>query len=384
MLKQYYLLNPDIIFLNHGSFGAIPRPVFETYQYWQRYVEWEPVDFFKREADDLLAAARETLAAFLHTCRENLVFVTNATTGVNIIARSLNLKPGDHILTTNAEYGALDRAWRFLSGKKGFMISRHKMPTSFEDPHQFTASFLKGMQDNTRLLHISHISSALSAIIPVKQICQKCREAGVLTLIDGAHAPGHLNVDLDAIGADFYVGNCHKWLSAPRGAGFLYARPAVQHLIEPLIVSWGWDSLTPSNPQWVDYLQYTGTRDISAFLSVPAAIQFQKDHDWHHLQENLHQEAIRAHKILLDITEQSPFYAPASNWYRQMVSVRLPKNINPQQLQEQLRKEHHIEVVGLEWEGQPILRISVQAYNTPEDINKLISTFKSILSTNRE
>jgi isopenicillin-N epimerase len=382
-LKQSYLLDPQIIFLNHGSFGAVPKPVFYAYQHWQRHIERQPVAFFQREANRLLLAARTELGAYLNADPQDLVFVTNATTGINIIARSLGLSRQDAILTTNAEYGALDRTWRFLSEKKGFQIIRHPLMLPLTTPESFADAFLQSLRTDIKLVYLSHILSSLSAILPVQAICRRCRELGILTIIDGAHAPGHLPLDLRSIGADFYVGNLHKWLSAPRGAGFIYARPEVQDLIEPLVVSWGWDSVSPGESRFIDLLQYSGTRDLSAFLSVPAAIRFQKEHHWKEIQTECHRLAGRALSSLTDARGLQPFYQAKSDWFGQMVSIPLPKNTDVEFLHDRLLQEEGIEVVTLVWEGRPILRVSVQSYNTENEINKLIKAVSKRISTGR-
>ncbi len=374
-LKHSYLLDPDIIFLNHGSYGAVPRPVFDTYQYWQRHIESQPVAFFQREADRLLEKAREKLGAYLHTEKDNLVFVTNATYGVNVLARSLNLGQGDAILTSNAEYGALVRAWRFMAQQSGFEIHQQSLSLPLTTPEAFVDHFLNGIRPNTKLVYLSHIPSALSAILPVGAICRLCREMGILTLIDGAHAPGHIPLDLQTLNADFYIGNLHKWLCAPRGAAFIYAQPARQHLVKPLVVSWGWEALNPGTSQFIDWHQYTGTRDLSAFLSVPAAIAFQERHAWPEIQAGCHRLAAKALSEISRITGLSPFYAVDSDWYHQMVSIPLPKRLDPDQLHQTLL-ENGVEVVITQWAGNCILRVSVQAYNTDNEITTLINIIK--------
>ncbi len=370
--KEAYLLDPNITFLNHGSFGAVPRTVFETYQHWQCHIERQPVAFFQREAPLLLRNARAKLGEFLNVSQNDVVFVTNTTFGINVIARSLNLGPDDSILMTNAEYGALDRTWRFLAEKQNFHIIRQPIKLPFTKPKDFVSQFLKGIRPNTRLVFFSHILSALSAILPIKEICDRCREQQILTVIDGAHAPGHIPLNLKELGADFYVGNLHKWLSAPRGSAFIYARPALQEMIEPLVISWGWQAEKPGPSKFVDWHEYLGTRGLSAFLSVPAAINFQQKNHWENIRESCHQTARYALETILVQTREKSLYQPDSHWYGQMVTIPLPKEVDPIDLHDRLWKEDRIEVVVLKWQEQPFLRVSVQAYNTKEEINKLI------------
>ena len=208
-LKQHFLLDPDIHFLNHGSFGACPRPVFEAYQEWQRRLERQPVLFLGRELVGYEHQARQALGEYLHAEADDLVFVPNVTHGVNIVARSLSLGPGDEILTTNHEYGACDNTWEYLCRKSGTHYIHQPLPTPLESDEEIVAQLWQAVTPRTRLIFLSHITSPTAMILPVGAICQRARQEGILTLIDGAHAPGQILVDLEAIEADFYTGNCH-------------------------------------------------------------------------------------------------------------------------------------------------------------------------------
>ncbi|MGE5250447.1 MAG: aminotransferase class V-fold PLP-dependent enzyme, partial [Bacteroidota bacterium] len=271
-LRKQFLLDPSITFLNHGSFGATPRPVFRAYQRWQRELERQPVEFLGRRFDGLMQEARAALGCYLGTQPQNVVWAQNVTVALNVVARSLELGPGDEVLSTDHEYGALNRTWSFLSKARGFAYINQPIPVPLETPEQFVEAFWKGVTPRTRILFLSHITSPTAIIFPVQQVIRRARQAGILTIIDGAHAPGQIPLALDQLGADFYGGNLHKWLCAPKGAGFLYARPEVQHLLKPLVVSWGYESEKPSGSTFIDHYEWWGTRDPAAFLSVPAAI----------------------------------------------------------------------------------------------------------------
>jgi isopenicillin-N epimerase len=223
--KKLFLLDPEVIFLNHGSFGATPAPVFEAYQRWQRELEKQPVEFLDRRAPGLLEEARSRLSSFLGTETDNLVFTCNATTGVNIVAHSLNLKPGDEVLATDHEYGAMDRTWGFLSEKYGFKYINYKLPFPLTDPESLVDAFWQGVTSQTRVIFLSHITSPTGIILPVAALCARARQAGIISIVDGAHAPGQIPLNLEQTGADFYTGNLHKWLCAPKGSAFIYARP---------------------------------------------------------------------------------------------------------------------------------------------------------------
>jgi isopenicillin-N epimerase len=210
-LAEQYLLRRDITFLNHGSFGACPRPVFETCQMWQREIELNPVNFIGRRLPDLLAQARARLAQYIGTEADNLVFAPNATTGVNIVARSLKLQPGDEVLGTDHEYGAVNNTWRFNCEKSGAHYVNQPIPVPLTTPEQFVDALWVGVTERTRVISISHITSPTALIFPVALVCQRAKEAGIITVIDGAHAPRQVDLDLENMGVDFYLGNCHRW-----------------------------------------------------------------------------------------------------------------------------------------------------------------------------
>lgn len=378
-LKQEFLLDPDVIFLNHGSFGATPRPVFERYQMWQRELEKQPVEFLGRKASPLLSTARASLAEYLGTRCDNLVFVTNVTEAINITARSLALAEGDEVLTSDMEYGAIDRTWRFLAQKQGFKYINQPVSVPVQNPEQVIQDIWSGVTGRTRVISLSHISSPTAMIFPVKEICRRARNQGILTLIDGAHVPGQIDLNLDDIDADFYGGNCHKWLCAPKGAGFLFAAPRVQHLIQPLIVSWGWQSEAPGQSQFVDYLEWTGTRDISAFLAVPDAIQFLKTHDWPRVRQACYSLASQAIAQISSLTGLSPLYPADSDLFAQMATARLPDSVDPVALHDALWSQFHIEIPLINWNGRKLIRFSFQAYNSEEDLNSLIAALQKLL-----
>jgi len=379
-LQQQFLLNPDIIFLNHASFGATPRPVFEAYQRWQRELETQPVEFLGRRAPNLLQNSRAILAKYLRVDCHNLAYIPNATTGINIVARSLQLHEGDEVLTSNHEYGAIDRTWTFFSKKNGFKYINHPIRTPVSTTETLVENFWKGVTQRTRVICISHITSPTALIFPVSEICRKAREAGILTVIDGAHAPGQITLSLEDSGADFYIGNLHKWLCAPKGTAFLYTRHEVQPLIEPLIVGWGWQSENPGPSPFVDYIERTGTRDISAYLAVPDAINFQEQNDWAEVRKRCHMLASEATHRIKALTGLLPLSPDTPQWFAQMVSVPLPSHLDASQLQIVLRQDFNIEIPLIYWNGMNLIRISVQGYNSKRDIDTLISAFTLYLN----
>lgn len=377
--KEDFYIDDDVIFLNHGSFGACPRPVFETYQAWQARLEQQPVDFLGRQAADLMAVAREKLSAYLNTEPENIVYFPNPTTAINMVARSLDLQAGDQILTTDHEYGAMDRTWRFICGKSGTEYIKHRISIPVSSHADFVESFWEAVTPHTKVIFISHITSPTSLIFPVTEICRRAKEAGITSIVDGAHAPGQIPVDLNSIGADIYTGACHKWLCAPKGSAFLYADPDLQPMLEPLVVSWGFEAEDPGLSQFIDYHEWQGTRDLAAFLSVPRAIQYQEENQWEEVRLRCHRLAEIAHTKITNLTKKEPTSPIGSEWFAQMVAMRMPESINPDDLKKRLYKDFQVEVPVYSWNEMPFLRISFQAYNQPGELVTLLEALQKLI-----
>ena len=257
-MKAAFQLDSTWAYLNHGSFGATPAPVHEAYQRWQQELESQPTEFLGRRHNDLMRSARQALGSFVGAAPADLVFTQNATQALNIVARSLALGPGDEVLTSDHEYGACDRMWRFLSRKSGFSLVRRTIAVPPASRAQVVEDLMAGITPRTRAIFISQITSPTAMLLPVEEVCRRARELGILSIVDGAHAPGQVPLDLPTIGADFYGANLHKWLCAPKGAGFLYARPEAQSLLEPLIVSWGYESERPGDSSFIDEHEWWG------------------------------------------------------------------------------------------------------------------------------
>jgi isopenicillin-N epimerase len=368
-LQKYFQLDSSIIFLNHGSFGATPIPVFRAYQAWQRELERQPVEFLGRRSTELMGVARAALGGYLGTDADNLVYTQNVTISINIVARSLKLGAGDEVLSTDHEYGAMDRTWRFLSKERGFHYINQ--PVSLNSREAFVESLWQAVTPRTRVIYLSHITSPTAVIFPIQPVIQRARAAGILTVIDGAHAPGQLALNLDELGADFYGGNLHKWLCAPKGAGFLYARPEVQPLLKPLVVSWGYESETPGSSKFVDHHEWWGTRDLSTFLSVPDAIEFQRAHHWDKVRAACHLLARETEQRIRGLTGTPSLY-PDDSWFAQLVAAPLPDSTDVQKLKAWLVEVQHIEVPIIDWQNRRFVRISVQGYNSRRDLDALV------------
>jgi isopenicillin-N epimerase len=376
-VKELFLLRPDMVFLNHGSFGACPRPVFAVYQEWQRALESQPVEFLGRRWPGLLAEARAALGAYLGADAADLVFVPNATVAVNTVARSLRLAPRDEVLATDLEYGAVDHTWQYLCARAGATYVRQAIPLPAQTPDALVDALWQGVTPHTRVICVSHITSQTALILPVAEICRRARAAGILTVIDGAHVPGQLDLDLATLGADFYAGNCHKWLCAPKGAGFLYVRRDRQAMIDPLVVSWGWQE--DGTASFVDRLEWTGTRDIAGYLTVPAAIAFQAEHDWPRRRGECHALLQDIRRRVNALTGLPPLCPDSPDWYGQLATMWLPP-CDPLALQARLWDEARVEVpLGLAG-TTPFIRVSIQAYNTPADGDALLAALETLLA----
>lgn len=381
-IRKQFLLSPDVVFLNHGSFGACPVPVLEAYQEWQRRLERQPVQFLTGELSQHLEAARSALAEYLKVDAADLVYIPNATFGVNLIARSLALGPQDEVLSTDHEYGACDYAWQFMSRKRGFHYRQQPVPLPAGSAAEITEQFWQGVTSKTRVIFLSHITSPTALQLPVADICRRAREAGILTVVDGAHAPGQIPLDLAAIDADFYTGNAHKWMCAPKGSAFLYARRDRQHLVEPLVVSWGWgDGAEVSfGSRFLDYLQWTGTNDPAAYLSVPAAIQFQAEYGWPAIRQRCQQMAIQALRRICGMTGLSMTYQDAPHLQQQMVVAPLPHIQDLQAFKKRFYETYRVEVPFVQWQDRQFVRISVQGYNSEADIDALCHGLEAMLA----
>lgn len=335
------------------------------------------MEFLGRRSPGLLRNARSALADYLGTQADHLVYTTNVTVALNIVAHSLALGPGDEVLATDHEYGALDRTWQFLAAERGFHYVKQPIPLPLTNQDAFIETLWNGVCDHTRVLFLSHITSPTALVLPVEEVCARARREGIITIVDGAHAPGQIPLNLDALGVDFYGGNLHKWLCAPKGAGFLFARPDVQALLKPLVVSWGYEAETPGPSRFVDYHEMWGTRDIASFLSVPAAIEFQARNNWGQVQAACHALVRQARDEVSGLTGQAPI--SDDSWFAQMAAALLPPETDLQELKTRLYDEYRIEIPLINWNGQKLIRISIQGYNTRRDVDRLIHALQKCL-----
>lgn len=375
--KSQFLLDKRITFLNHGSFGACPKPVFRTYQKFQRILEKQPIEFLDRKYDQMMNHARHFLEDFIEAGRDSLFFTPNVTTSLNLVASSLDLNPGDEVLTSDLEYGACDRMWEFHSALKGFTYRKVKTNLPLK---QFTSDFIKEIKSNTKVIFLSHITSATAVTLPVKEIICEAGKRGILTVIDGAHVPGQTDLNLTELGADFYGGNCHKWLMAPKGSAFLYQNPSCRIKLKPCIISWGNSNKDSAGSYNIDEFQYQGTRDVSPCLSVPEAIKYnnrmKKDGVRDYCREMIRYSA----RLLKSENGLEPFDTGFSEARLQMLAFRLP-GTDGAALKKALYDKFRIEIPVNRYNGEYLMRISFQSYNRKEDIHRLSKALKSLLVT---
>ncbi len=381
-MKKDFLLDPQITFLNHGSFGACPKPVFETYQNWQRELEQRPIEFLGRRITELMATSRQKLAAYLNASADDLIYFPHPSTALNMVIRSLALQPDDEILTTDHEYGAMDRTWRYYCEKWGAKYLQKHIPLPVGTQADFVENFLAGITPRTKVVFLSHITSPTALVFPAAEICRRAREAGILCIVDGAHAPGQIPLDLQEINADIYTGACHKWMLAPKGASFLYARREIKPKLDPLVISWGYkpEAGYGSGVQFVDHHEWQGTRDMAAFLSVPAAIDYISREEWQAARARSRDLLADVQQKCHEITGLPPICPPASAWQGQMAALPLPAHVDGAALKTQLYVEYGIEIPYTRWQNHSFLRISVQAYNTQEEINYFVDILSKLLA----
>jgi len=305
------------------------------------------------------------------------LFVTNASTGLNYVAHSLPLEPGDEVLATDQEYGAMDRMWEMICRRSGARYIRRPLPLPLTGSSEKIAETIwSGVTRRTKVLFISHITSATALTLPVFLLSQRARQAGIWLIVAGAHGPGQIDLDLAASGVDFYAGNCHKWMMAPKGAAFLYVRPELQHLIRPLIISWA--DLSRAESRFVQENEFQGTRDIAAYLAVPAAISFMEEYEWPEIRRECHQLVLHARQRMSEICDLPPLCPANSEWIQQMVAQELPAEIDGEKLRERLFRDYSIEIPVNEINEKEYIRISVQGYNTADDVEKFLKAFEEL------
>ena len=371
-LARHWSLDPAVTFLNHGSFGACPIAVQAWQSELRARLESEPVRFFDRELPALLAEARAALAAFVGADADDLAFVNNATAGVNTVLRSLPFGRGDELLTTDHEYSASYNALRFAADRAGATVVVAEVPFPIESPDQVVDAVLARVGPRTRLALLDHVTSRTGLVFPLAQLVAALRDRGVDTLVDGAHAAGQVALDVRAIGAAYYTGNCHKWLCAPKGAAFLVVRRDRQPEVRPLVISHGAHAMRPRGVSlFRAEFDWTGTDDPTAWLCVPEAIGVVGGlvpGGWEEVRGRNRALVLQARDRLCDALGIRP---PAPDeMIGSMASLPLARGSG---LQDRLLSGHAIEVPVQPWHRPPgwTLRVSAQLYNDASDYGRL-------------
>jgi isopenicillin-N epimerase len=379
-MKSQFLLDPTITFLNHGSFGACPKPIFEEYQRLQLEFENEPVYFFLKKSREYLKIARERLSKYVGCKSVDLFFTPNPTFAINTIMRSLDLKEGDEILASNHEYGAMDRTWNFYCKKSGAKYIRQNISLPVVSKEQILEEFWSGYTSNTKIIFLNQISSCTALIFPVKEICDKARELGLITIIDGAHVPGQIDLDISELNPDFYTGTLHKWMLAPKGSSFLYVKKNFQDTLDPLIVGWGYESVSPGESQFLDYQEFQGTRDTSVFLCTPKVIDFLEENNWKEKVKACRKLVLDNYQRFCDLLHTQPLCPITEEFLGQMASIPINTS-NPVELKDLLFDTYKIEIPVMHLNGNYFLRYSINVYNSQEDLDILYKTLQEIITT---
>lgn len=379
-MKSQFLLDNTITFLNHGSFGASPKPIFEEYQRLQLELESDPVNFIQKKLPVYLKEAKKPFADFIGCSAEDFFFTPNPTFAINTVMRSLNLQPGDEILATNHEYGAMDRTWHFYCKKSGAKYIRQEISLPILSKEQIIEEFWKGYSSNTKVIFLNHISSSTALIFPVKEICDKAKQLGLITIVDGAHVPGHIDVNIQELNPDFYTGTLHKWMLAPKGSSFLYVKKEFQAGIDPLVVSWGYESLAPSESQFLDYHEYQGTNDHSAYLCTPKVIQFLEENNWKEKSKMCRKMVLDNYQRFCDLVGTQPICPITDEFLGQIASIPV-RTEKPMELKELLYTKYKIQIPIMPLNGAFYMRYSINVYNTQEDLEVLYRAIVDIMET---
>jgi isopenicillin-N epimerase len=375
--RSAWTLRGDVVYLNHGSFGACPRDVLEVQREWTARLQADPLDFLARKLAGHLAEARDALGRFVGTSGENLLLIDNATVAMNVVSASVELAPGDEVLTTNHEYGAVTRIWERRCAAAGARLVVARLPDPIDAPQSVVAAIVAATTPRTRLVVVSHVSSPTAIVLPVAEICGACRARGVAVCIDGPHALVMRPLAIDLLDCDFFAATCHKWLCAPIGSGFLYVNPRSQAAVRSPITSWGkTPGETPGN--WRDELVWWGTRDPSAALAIPAAIRFIESLGLEAFRSHGHALASAARKRLLAEHGGAPLTPDDPAWYGTMAAIPLPDG-DAAALQQALWRRFRIEVPIFDWNGRRLVRVSCHAYNTRGDVERLSAALRDLL-----
>jgi isopenicillin-N epimerase len=387
--RDRMMLDPSVINLNTGSFGPTPRVVFERVTALRQRLAEEPMDFLLRGAPPLLWQARERLASFVGGDPRRFVFTANVTAAVNLVASSLTLPSPGEILLSDHEYGAMHWCWERAAQRQGLTLRTFALPILPSSPAEIVDAAVAAMTERTRLFFFSHVLSPTGMILLAQALCAEARRRGIITVVDGAHSPAFLPLDLNTIGADYYGANCHKWLLAPIGSGFLYAAAGALERLRPLQVSWGWrpdrarlderDEFG-STPR-LRLFEFEGTRDPCAWLAIPTAIDFQEELGFQRIRSRIAELTHHVRRQLTGLAGLTPNTPDAPELSGAMVAFRLPSGVEAPTLRRRLWEEYRIEAPIIERPDRLLIRTSTHFYNTEAEVNRLAEVLPELLRT---
>ena len=373
-----WMLKDGLTFLNHGSFGAVPKLVYDAQDHWRRRIEAEPIELLGRRCTALLDQAKEKIGSWLGMKPADFGLVTNATEGINAVLRSLRFREGDELLTTNHVYNAVRQAMKYVARQSGAAFREVELPLPIGSQEQILNAIQDAISPRTRLLVIDHVTSPTAIVFPVERIAEMCAQRGVDLAVDGAHAPGMLELDVPKIGAAYYAGNLHKWACAPKGSAFIWVRPDRQSQVHPTVISHNLDQGFTSEFAW------QGTRDISAHLTAPKAIEFMASFGWERVRRHNHELAVWAHRMLCERWRVEPISPLDGRMLGSMATVRLPGRLSQlteeteRKSQQRLYDEYAIETPLIRWYDGSFLRVSCQIYNRPEEYQRLAGVIEEM------
>lgn len=374
--RDAWRIRPGTTYLNHGSWGPPPLPVREARANWLARLDEQPMDAFLREYEESWLKARASLAAFVGADADGVIFVPNATAGMNLVADSTELAVGDEILLNDHEYGAVARIWARKAKESGAEVRTLTLPRPFDEPADLVEFFKKSFTDKTRIVILSHITSPTAITLPIKEIAAAAKERGILVCIDGPHAVAQLPLDLKSLGVDFYTASCHKWLCAPVGSGFLYVDPAHRRKIRPAFLSWG--RMRPNQPkEWYEEFIWLGTQDYAAYLAVPTAIEFLETVGLDRFRSQTHSMARYVRTKLEELDGGPALVANSARWYGSMAHVPVPVKGDAAALQRKLWDKYRIEVPIWDFGGRIFTRVSCHIYTTREQVDYFLEAMKT-------
>jgi isopenicillin-N epimerase len=386
--RAQMLLDPEVANLNTGSFGPLAREVFaEATRFRQRLAE-EPMDFLVRQVPPLLWTARQRLATFMGGDPHRLVFTANVTASVNMVASSLRLAAPGEILLTDHEYGAMHWCWQRAAQRQRLTLRTFPLPLMPRSPDEIVDAACAAFTPRTRLLFFSHVLSPTGLVLPARELCAEARRHGIQTMIDGAHAPAMIPLNLEELACDYYGANCHKWLLAPTGSGFLYFGHGCAEQVQPLQVSWGW---YPNRARWDEAdefgstarlrtFEFEGTRDPTPWLAVPAAIDFQEGLGLQPIRARNEELAAYVCTRLDGLACLRLATPPEKALHGFMTAFRLPGNVEGGRLRARLWDRHRIEAPIIERPEGLLIRVSTHFYNTHAEIDRLAAALPECLA----